>query len=108
MELVEMTYEMTRKFAKTEQFGLTGQMRRAAVSIPTNIAEGAARQTVKEALQFYFIARGSLSELDTLTELSCRVGVASKDESEQLSREMGRVSSLLQGLITHNQGRPER
>ena len=80
-------------------------MRRAAVSIPANIAEGAARQSEKETLQFYFVARGSLSELDTLADLSHRIGFLSKADYVAVTEKMSEVSSLLQGLIAHNQRR---
>ena len=60
-----MVYELTRTFPKEEAFGLTSQMRRAAVSVPSNIAEGFCRNTQKDKVQFYLVARGSLAELHT-------------------------------------------
>jgi four helix bundle protein len=68
--LVEMTYDLTRTFPKEELYGLTSQMRRAAVSIPTNIAEGYARHHRNEYRQFLYVALGSLAELETLYVLS--------------------------------------
>jgi four helix bundle protein len=65
MNLVVLIYDITSKFPSDERFGLTSQMRRAAVSIPSNIAEGAARKGDKEFIQFLMIALGSLSELET-------------------------------------------
>lgn len=65
MLLVRQVYELTAGFPADERFGLVAQMRRAAVSIPGNIAEGAARQSKREFAQFLIVARGSLSELDT-------------------------------------------
>ena len=65
MELVKEIYRLTREFPKEEIYGLVSQMRRAAVSIPSNISEGAARGGDKEFIQFLIIARGSLSELET-------------------------------------------
>ena len=70
MDAVEEMYRLTEHFPSEERFGLVSQMRRASVSIATNIAEGAARQTTKERLQFLFISRGSLSELDTQLEIA--------------------------------------
>jgi four helix bundle protein len=71
--LVEEIYALSAKFPRQEQFGLTGQMRRAAISIPSNIAEGAARKGRKELLNFLSIANGSLSELDTQLEIAVRL-----------------------------------
>ena len=65
MDLVEKIYKVTKSFPKEEQYGLTSQMRRSAISIPSNIAEGAARKGNAEFIQFLYIALGSLSELET-------------------------------------------
>jgi len=65
MDLVQLIYEYTKLFPKEEMYGLTSQMRRAAVSIPSNIAEGAARKGDKEFIQFLMLSLGSLSELET-------------------------------------------
>ena len=65
MEIAEDIYELTEKFPSPEKFGMVSQMRKSSVSIPSNIAEGAARNTKKEFINFLHIAQGSLSELDT-------------------------------------------
>ena len=70
VDLAQQIYRVTERFPSNEQFGLTSQIGRAAVSIPSNIAEGAARQTKKEFLNFLHIAKGSLSELDTQLEIA--------------------------------------
>ncbi len=74
MKLVKRTYLATSGFPKHEAYGLTKQIQRAAVSIPSNIAEGAARQTKKELINFLHIAQGSLSELDTQLDISLNLG----------------------------------
>ena len=73
MALVETVYRLSRSFPDSERFGLTSQVRRSAVSIPSNIAEGAARRSTSEYLRFLSIARGSLSELDTQFQIAARL-----------------------------------
>ncbi|WP_295917639.1 four helix bundle protein [Xanthomonas sacchari] len=73
MDLVEMIYRLSETFPATERFGLTAQLRRAAVSIPANIAEGAARRSTPEYLRFLSIARGSLSEASTHLQIARRL-----------------------------------
>jgi len=96
MRLVEMVYRCTSAFPRQEVFGLTSQMRRSAVSIPCNIAEGAARNSPRELLQFLGIANGSLGELRTQLQLSVRLGFL-KPGSECLEQ-ASRVSRILTGL----------
>jgi len=74
IELVEKVYEITAEFPKEEIYGLTNQMRRAAVSIPSNISEGAARSSKKEFIQFLYVALGSLAELETQAIISEKLG----------------------------------
>jgi len=73
IDLVEEIYKLTRKFPSDEKFGLINQLRRAAVSVPSNIAEGAARKSDKENIQFLYIALGSLSEIETQLIISNRL-----------------------------------
>ena len=90
---------MTECFPKEEIDGLTSQMRRAAISIPSNISEGAARQTKKEFIQFLHTAQGSLSELDTQIAISCEIGFISKKTIEELEKELDHENRLISGLI---------
>ncbi len=96
MLLVKMVYSATASFPKEELFGLTSQMRRAAISIPSNIAEGAARSGDKEYLHFLSIARGSLSELDTQIQISRMLAYLPEDAA--LDDLLERVGKLLTGL----------
>jgi four helix bundle protein len=98
LDLAEATYQCTSSFPKSELFGLTAQMRRAAVSIPSNIAEGRARSSTKEFLQFLSIALGSLAELETQFELAVRLGYADSAVHPviSLSDELGRKIRCLQ------------
>ncbi len=82
ISLADLIYETTRDFPSEERFGLTSQLRRAAVSVSTNIAEGAARETTKDYRRFLFIARGSLAELETLVIIAANAGLID-DEKEQ-------------------------
>ena len=96
MALVQTVYTLTHLFPPDERFGLTSQLRRAAVSVPANIAEGFARNGTKELLHFLGIASGSLSELDTLLELSSRLGYCNPDED--LRKAVDEVAGLVMGL----------
>jgi four helix bundle protein len=101
VHLVVTVYEATQRFPTSERFGLGAQMQRAAVSIPSNIAEGAARKGRKEYLQFVYTARGSLSELDTQVEIACQLGYLAAEETAKLQAEINEVSKLLNGVITY-------
>ena len=91
-------YRASMSMPKEELFGLTGQMRRAVVSIPTNIAEGSGRQHTGELIQFLCIARGSLRELETL--LLIAEGVYSMPNVPELMQQMDSVGRMLNALIT--------
>lgn len=96
MVLVKSVYEATRTFPQEEIYGLTAQMRRAAVSIPSNLAEGAARTGRKEFAQFLSIAKGSLSELETQLLISVELGYL--DPRNSIFQLIEEVSRLLSGL----------
>lgn len=99
MELVARIYELTKGLPKSEAYGLASQMRRSAVSIPSNIAEGAARKSRAEFLQFLSVAQGSLSELDTQLELAYMLGYIDEDSKNQALAEITTVFKTLSGLI---------
>ncbi len=99
MELVTKVYEATRAFPPAERFGLADQMRRAAVSVPSNIAEGAARKSGREFTHFLYTARGSLSELDTQLEIASRLGFVKSDMVTEIQACLDKTSRLLSGLI---------
>ena len=84
IELVEKVYKTTAEYPKEEVYGLTNQMRRASVSIPSNISEGAARSSKKEFIQFLYVALGSLAELETETIISEKLGYLQNDERMEL------------------------
>ena len=99
MQLAKEIYNITKHFPAEERFGIIQQMRRAAVSIPSNIAEGAARQGKKEFRNFLSVAQGSLSELDTQLELSLSLEMLSKESYEKIDGKMLMVDKMLSSLI---------
>jgi len=99
IEFVQFIYTLTKKFPDTEKFGLISQLNRASVSVPTNISEGAARNTKKEFIQFLFISSGSLSEVDTLLTISSKLNFINENEFSEANIKMNRISTLLNGLI---------
>ena len=99
INLVRETYEMTSTFPKSEEYGLGNQMKRAVVSIPGNISEGAARQTKREFIQFLHMAQGSLSELDTHFEVARALRYIGENVLTKLSPLMIQIDKMLTGLI---------
>jgi four helix bundle protein len=98
MELAKLVYQATASFPREEMYGLTGQMRRAAVSIPSNLAEGAGRGSDREFKQFLLVARGSLSELETQVLLAQDLGYISGGPNEVTSR-IKKLFRLIGGLM---------
>jgi four helix bundle protein len=96
MRLVEMIYRHTATFPREEVFGLSAQMRRSAVSVPSNIAEGVARNSSRELFQFLGIANGSLAELQTQLKIAVRLGFL--DARTECSEQASRVGRILTGL----------
>ena len=101
MKLAKEVYQMTGGFPGEEIYGLTSQMRRAAVSVPSNIAEGAARSSNREFIQFLYIALGSLSELETQWLLAKEMGMAPNTPETFIEP----VRKMLLGLIRHMKNR---
>jgi len=99
VELSVACYEVTKKFPQGEQFVLASQMRRAAISVASNIAEGAARAGSKEFAQFLYVSLGSASELDTQIEIAKRTGLGALPDLESLQLRSNMISRMLQGLI---------
>jgi four helix bundle protein len=100
MNLVEVVYRVTAGFPKSEVFGLASQMRRCAVSVPSNIAEGAARNSTRELIQFLSISCGSLSELETQLELSMRLGyLAPGTDAIKQTNRVGRLVRALRSSL---------
>lgn len=103
MELVTDIYRLTGTFPKEEIYGLTNQMRRAAVSVPSNIAEGAARNSKKEFIQFLHIALGSSAELET--QLIIASNLEFVQEVEPFLKNLTTIKKMLNGLIYHLKNR---
>jgi len=99
MDFVIEIYNEVQHFPVHEKFGMVTQLQRAAVSIPSNIAEGAARRNTRELLQFLYIARGSLSELDTQLEICFRFRYLEKPAYDRLVLKLETISKMLSGLI---------
>ena len=99
MDFVIEVYDVIQRFPTHEKFGLAGQVQRAAVSIPSNIAEGAARKNTGELLQFLYIARGSVSELDTQLEICFRLRYLQRAAYDRVMFKLEEISKMLNGLI---------
>lgn len=104
INLVTLIYEKTKSFPKDELFSLTSQIRRSAISIPSNIAEGAARESNKEFLRFLFISQGSISELDTQLLIANNLNFLSKDDYVELAEKLVSIRKMLAGLIKFRKG----
>jgi len=98
MDLVDRIYDLTESFPAREGFGLTGQITRAVVSVPANIAEGQARSTAKDFANFLAIARGSLMETETLLMVAVRRGYVSDADAGEAFSQITEVSKMLTSL----------
>ena len=99
IEIVDVTYELTDNFPRTEVYGLSGQMRKAAISIPSNIAEGFVRRGTKEYRQFLHVSLGSCAELDTQMVIANRRKYVDDNEFKRLAEELNHETRMLVSLI---------
>ena len=99
MELVKMIYKITENFPQKEVFGLANQMRRAAVSIPSNIAEGQARHYTKEFVQFLYQSLGSLAELDTQTIIAENLNYINQQQEAEVENRIVQLQKMIHGLV---------
>lgn len=98
-DLTVAVYEVSRSFPREELYGLTSQLRRAASSVPANIAEGSARESKRDYLHFLYIARGSLTETQYFLHLAARLGYLNANDDLQLSSQTRAAFACLHGLI---------
>nr|WP_280636510.1 four helix bundle protein [Brevundimonas sp. A19_0] len=108
MDLVETVYRLSRDWPNHELYGLVSQVRRAAVSVPANIAEGAGRRSTGEFIQFVGIARGSMAEVETLLILAGRLGYLDERTLEHLMADIAEVGRMLTGLMQSLRDRQAR
>lgn len=99
IDLVVLVYQLTKLFPKEELFVLVTQMRRAAISIPSNIAEGYARRTRKEYIQFIQTAFGSAAELETQIIIADKIGYFTQKNFKQLNESLNEILRMLNGLL---------
>ena len=102
-----LIYKLCVRRAKTIDRGLADQIRRAAISIPSNIAEGNGRGTNRDSLRFLYIARGSLCELESQIEVCHRADLIETGDSRNIAEQMALVGRLIGGLISYRKSRPD-
>ena len=107
MDLAVMIYQTVRSLPKEELYGLSDQMRRSVVSIPSNIAEGQQRKSLKEYIHFLYVAKGSLGELETQVLLSERMGYFTALQANQIKTECTEIGKMLNSLIKKLQASSE-
>jgi four helix bundle protein len=100
-KLTSLVYDSTKNYPKEEIFGLTNQIRRSAVSVPSNVAEGCGRSTSKDTIHFLFIARGSLYELETQFYLSVDLNYLTEEKSTIIFNQIIHCKKLLNGFINY-------
>lgn len=107
MDMVDEVYKLTQKFPQEERFGLISQLRRSAVSIPSNIAEGSSRRSTKEFIRFVDIAYGSLAEVETQLLIAQRQEYVSEEEVEIVFDAAAEIGRMLNGLFASLEKRME-
>jgi len=103
-DLAVLIYKITSEGKIAKDFGLRDQMRRSAISIASNIAEGDEIDTDKESVRFFFIAKGSLAELRTQLRIALEVGFLDKDQFAKIEQDCAEIGKMLGGLIKHRTG----
>lgn len=106
-DLAVLIYKLCARRAKTIDRGLADQIRRAAISIPSNIAEGNGRGTNRDSLRFLYIARSSLCELESQIDVCLRAGLIEDEDSRSIAGQMTLVGRLIGGLIAYRKSRPD-
>jgi four helix bundle protein len=99
ISFVTSVYDLTKMFPKEEIYGIVSQIRRAAISIPSNMAEGCARKTTKEYVQFLYVSLGSAAELETQFLISANLGYVDLDKKQKLQIDLEEIIRMLTGLI---------
>ncbi|HZK65614.1 MAG TPA: four helix bundle protein [Puia sp.] len=106
MDLVKEVYQLTKRYPKEEMFGLTSQTKRAAVSIPSNIAEGLGRNFKKDSIQFLHISRGSAYEVETLLSIAMMAGIINSEIYSNINQMIEKAIRLINGLISYLENNP--
>jgi four helix bundle protein len=99
ISFVTSVYDLTKSFPKDELYGIVGQIRRAAISIPSNMAEGCARKTTKEYIHFLYVSLGSAAELETQFNISANLGYLDLSKKQKLQIDLEEIIRMLTGLI---------
>ena len=106
MEMVKEIYQITKSYPKEEMFGLTSQTKRAAVSIPSNIAEGLGRNFKKDSIQFLHISRGSAYETETLLSIAVMTNLINQEIYTHINEMLEKTIRLINGLIKYLENKP--
>jgi four helix bundle protein len=108
VEFVTTIYNLTKVFPKDEMYGLTSQIRRSAISIPSNISEGTARKSDKELIRFLYISLGSAAELDTQLEIARNLNFIPQEKYNEANHELAELAKMINGLISYQRKKETR